>query len=91
MNLTDPDSRMLKASRGYVQGYNAQAAVDENQIVIATEVTIASSDFGQLEPMVSATQTELKAAGVTDALEVVVADAGTRSRWRPWSTTASRF
>lgn len=44
--------------------------------MIAAEVTIASSDFGHLEPMVSATQTELQAAGVTDALDVVVADAG---------------
>ena len=48
INLTDPDSRMLKASRGYVQGYNAQAAVDENQIVIAAEVTVDSPDFGHL-------------------------------------------
>jgi len=76
MNVTDPDSRNVKTPRGYMQGYNAQAATNEQQIVIAAEVTIASSDFGQLEPMVSATQTELKAAGVTDALEVVVADAG---------------
>jgi hypothetical protein len=59
-----------------MQGYNAQAAANEQQIVIAAEVTIASSDFGHLQPMVSATQTELKAAGVTDALEVVLADAG---------------
>jgi hypothetical protein len=59
-----------------MQGYNAQATATEQQIVIAAEVTIASSDFGHLEPMVSATQTELRAAGVTDALEVVVADAG---------------
>ena len=51
INLTDPDSRILKASRGYVQGYNAQAAVDENQIVIAAEVTVDSPDFGHLEPI----------------------------------------
>jgi hypothetical protein len=66
----------VKTPRGYLQGYNAQAAATETQIVIAAEVTIASADFGQLEPMVSATRTELAAAGVTDALDVVVADAG---------------
>jgi transposase len=76
VNVTDPESRNVKTPRGYMQGYNAQAACSERQIVIAAEVTIASSDFGHLEPMVSATQTELKAAGVTDELEVVVADAG---------------
>jgi hypothetical protein len=51
--------------RGWVQGYNAQAVCTEEQIVIAAEVTIASPDFGQLEPMVTATETELAAAGVT--------------------------
>jgi transposase len=76
VNVTDPDSRNVKTPRGYMQGYNVQAAATEQQIVIAAEVTIASSDFGHLQPMVSATQTELQAAGVTDTLEVVVADAG---------------
>ena len=76
INLTDPDSRMLKASRGYVQGYNAQAAVDENQIVIAAEVTVDSPDFGHLEPMLDAAQSELEAAGVTETPGVLLADAG---------------
>ena len=76
INLTDLDSRNVKTLRGWVQGYNAQAVCTEEQIVIAAEVTIASADFGQLEPMVTATETELTAAGVTDAPEVVLADAG---------------
>ncbi len=49
---------MCRPPRGYVQGYNAEAAATETQIVIAADVTIASSDFEHLEPMVSATQTE---------------------------------
>ncbi len=76
INLTDLDSRNVKTLRGWVQGYNAQAVCTEDQIVIAAEVTIASGDFGQLEPMVRATETELTRAGVTDAPEVVLADAG---------------
>jgi transposase len=76
VNLTDPDSRMLKATRGYIQGYNAQAAVDENQIVIAAEVTVDSPDFGHLEPIVNVAQTELEAAGVSDTPAVLLADAG---------------
>jgi hypothetical protein len=59
-----------------VQGYNAQAVCTEDQILIAAEVTISSADVGQLEPMVTATTTELAAAGVTDTPEVVLADAG---------------
>lgn len=76
MNLTDPDSRLLKATRGFVQGYNAQAAVNEDQIVIAAEVTVDSPDFGHLEPIVDAAQRELKEAGVTETPGVVLADAG---------------
>jgi len=29
INLTDPDSRLMKATKSYLQGYNAQAAVNE--------------------------------------------------------------
>jgi transposase len=76
MNLTDPDSRLLKASRGYIQGYNAQASVDENQIVIAAEVTVDSPDFGHLEPILDAARSELEAAGVNETPGVLLADAG---------------
>src|SRR5262249_15000689 len=35
-NLTDSDSRMLKTSHGFIQGYNGQAAVDaESQVIVA--------------------------------------------------------
>jgi hypothetical protein len=67
---------MLKAPRGYVQGYNAQVVTNENQIVIAADVTVASPDFGHLEPMVAAAESELAAAGVTETPGLAVADAG---------------
>lgn len=35
VNTTDPDSRNVKTLRGWLQGYNAQAATTERQIVIA--------------------------------------------------------
>ena len=60
INTTDPDSRLLKAAGiRYVQGYNAQAAVNEKQIVLAAEISVDSPDFGHLEPMVDATVPEL--------------------------------
>jgi hypothetical protein len=59
-----------------IQGYNAQAAVTDRQIIIAAEVTIESPDFGHLEPVFDAAQRHLERAGVSDRPGVVVADAG---------------
>jgi hypothetical protein len=76
INTTDPDSRLVKTvGQRALQGYNAQAAVNEHQIVVAAEVTVDSPDFGHLEPMVDATQRELARVGA-ESPAVVVADAG---------------
>ena len=76
INVTDPDSRVVKGLHGFIQGYNAQAVTNEHQIVIAAEVMTAGGDFGHLEPMLDAAQAELAAAGVTDTPGVLLADAG---------------
>src|SRR5215218_3445815 len=76
INTTDPDSRNVKTPRSYTQGYNAQAVVNEHQIVLAAEVTVSSPDFGHLEPMVEATNKELGAIGVSETPAIAVADAG---------------
>ncbi len=48
-NFTDADSRILKTKDGYIQGYNAQAAVDsEAQIIVAHSLTDSTSDQDQL-------------------------------------------
>ena len=76
INLTDPDSRVVKGLRGFLQGYNAQAVTNEHQVVLAAEIETVGGDFGHLEPMLEATQRELAAAGVNDTPEVLLADAG---------------
>jgi transposase len=79
VNVTDPDSRPIPVGFGFVQGYNCQTAVNENQIVLAAEITNLSTDFSQLSPIVTATLEELSRAGITDVrrlLEAVAADAG---------------
>src|SRR4051794_29358824 len=76
INTTDPDSRVVKGLRGFIQGYNAQAVTNEHQIVIAAEVMTAAPDFGLLEPMLDAARRELDAAGIDDVPGVVLADAG---------------
>ena len=76
VNTTDPDSRPIPIGFGFVQGYNAQAAVNEQQIVLAAETTNSSTDFSQLDPMVTATLDELRRAGIDQPPETVAADAG---------------
>ena len=52
-NFTDPESRILLTKDGYIQGYNAQAAVDgEAQIIVAHGLTASMSDQDQLVPLV---------------------------------------
>jgi transposase len=76
VNVTDPDSKSIPIGFGFVQGYNAQAAVNEQQIVLAAEITNLSTDFSQLDPMVSATLGELERAGIDQRPDVIAADAG---------------
>jgi transposase len=52
-NFTDPESRILKTKDGYIQGYNAQAAVDAKaQIIVAHGLTHGMSDRDQLVPLI---------------------------------------
>ena len=76
VNVTDPDSRPIPIGFGFVQGFNAQAAVNEQHIVLAAEITTNSTDFSQLDPMVTAVLGELERAGVDQLPEAVAADAG---------------
>lgn len=51
-NITDPDSRILKTRRGWVQGYNAQAVADcDTQVIVSEDVTQEENDVRQLDPM----------------------------------------
>jgi len=51
-NFTDPESRILKTSEGFIQGYNAQAAVDAgSQVIVAQDVVAQQNDAPMLEPM----------------------------------------
>lgn len=52
INLTDEESRIMPSAQGFVQGYNAQAAVDvETMLVLAATVTQEPNDKQQVEPM----------------------------------------
>jgi hypothetical protein len=60
-NFTDPDSRVLLTKDGFIQGYNAQAAVDgTKQIIVAHGLTQSMSDCPQLVPLVDAVRANLR-------------------------------
>jgi transposase len=90
VNTTDPDSRSIPIGFGFVQGYNAQVAVNERQIVLAAEITNSSTDFSQLDPMVSATLDELDRVGVGELPQAVAADAGYWNEQRMDEVTANK-
>jgi hypothetical protein len=76
VNLTDPDTHLMKGHKIFVQGYNAQAVVDRGQIVIAAEVSTEPVDFPALEPLMVAARRELEQANITTEPQVAVADSG---------------
>jgi hypothetical protein len=58
------------------QSYNAQTAVNENQIIVAAEITVDAPDFGHLEPMLDTTLRHLHRHGVSEMPKVLLGDAG---------------
>lgn len=82
-NITDPDSRTLKTRSGYVQGYNAQAVVSMDQLILAADVTQEANDIKQLIHMTQQAQTNVSrtaATGVAAEIEKILADAGYHSK-----------
>ena len=77
INFTDPESRIMKTSnKGWDQCGNAQAVANEDQIILAADVTDQANDKRQAVPMVDQTLENLKAAGVEQPVGAAVMDAG---------------
>ena len=74
INFTDPESKIMldSGNKMFIQGYNAQAAVDsDNQIILAAEVTRETNDKLQIKPMISRVKKNIKKYP-----KVVTADTG---------------
>jgi len=67
-NATDPDSRIVKTTRGWLQGYNGQVAAVRVQrgrrLVLAADVTQDGNDVQQAVPMMTAATTNAEQAGL---------------------------
>ena len=73
-NVTDPDSAKMATSKGVIQGYAAQAAVDSaHQVIVAADVLGSGSEQAALLPMVE------QSAPYRDTNTVITADAGYHS------------
>jgi transposase len=71
-NFTDPDSHVMKSGNGYIQGYNAQAAVDsKHQVIVAIGVSNQAPDVEHFLPMLERT-----IASTGTMPETFIADAG---------------
>src|SRR6202171_3446783 len=56
-NFTDPESRIMKGADGFVQAYNAQAAVEPAfQLIVGQLVTQEANDKQQMKPVVEVMQ-----------------------------------
>ena len=55
-NFTDPESRIMKAGNGqhFEQAYNAQAAVNEQMLIVGERLSVAPNDKAELVPTVAA-------------------------------------
>ncbi len=83
VNLTDSDSRMMRegGSSGFVQGFNAPAAVDsQHQIIVAADVTSQQGDRAQRVPLLQPVEQNTAAKP-----EKVSADTGYYSPEQVWS------
>ena len=56
-NFSDPESRIMKGGDGFLQAYNAQAAVEGVcQLIVGQTVTQAANDKQQLQPLLEAVE-----------------------------------
>jgi transposase len=55
-NFTDPESRIMKTANGFEQAWNCEAAVSEDQVIVARDVTDRQNDVDELVPMVDQIQ-----------------------------------
>jgi transposase len=74
VNFTDEESRIMPSSEGFVQGYNAQAAVDiDSHLIVQNHITQQSNDKQEVEPTLKGLKQAEAHLGKAEGL---LADAG---------------
>jgi len=75
-NTTDPDVRVMRSQKGYVAGYNGQAVVTADQVIVGAMLSQHPVDRTLLHPLLDQCRDQLAAAGIRPKLRTVLADAG---------------
>jgi transposase len=75
-NITDPDVRVMRNQKGYVAGYNGQAVVTADQVIVGAMLSQHPVDRTLLHPLLDTCRRQLAEAGIDPRLRTVLADAG---------------
>jgi transposase len=75
-NITDPDVRVMRNQKGYVAGYNGQAVVTADQVIVGAMLSQHPVDRTLLHPVLDTCRQQLTQAGIRPRLRTVLADAG---------------
>ena len=75
-NITDPDVRVMRNQKGYVAGYNGQAVVTAQQVIVGVMLSQHPAGRTLLHPVPGTCRQQLTQAGIRPELRTVLADAG---------------
>jgi transposase len=75
-NVTDPDARVMRRKHTLVTGYNAQAVVTDDQVIVGATVVQNSGDGGLLTGVLEVCRSQLQAAQMKPTMRTILADAG---------------
>ena len=80
-NTSDPDSRTMSTrSGGFIQGFNAQLAVTDDHLILATALTQDTNDYNAFEPLMNAARAATDSIGhltsTSGGIGIILADAG---------------
>ena len=75
-NITDPDVRVMRNQKGYVAGYNGQAVVTADQVIVGATLSQHPVDRTLLHPLLDTCGQQLAEAGIRPKLRTVLADSG---------------
>jgi transposase len=75
-NITDPDVRVMRNQKGYVAGYNGQAVVTAEQVIVGAMLSQHPVDRTLLHPLLDTCREQLAEAGIRPEPRTVLADSG---------------